>query len=79
MTHPFHPLFGRELRLVSRERTWSGERVYVENDHGEVRGLPLLWTSEGPEDPALVVGGGHAHFRAEDLVELARRLGEVRS
>ena len=77
MTHPFHPLFGREFTLISRERAVGGDRVHVEDDRGEVRGLPAAWTSEATVDPVVVVGEGRARFRADDLLELARRIGEV--
>jgi hypothetical protein len=37
-----------------------------------LRLIPIAWTSLNSEDPAVVFGKGHAPFRLQDLLELAR-------
>lgn len=78
MTHPFHPLLGREFDLIGYAHTWGEHRVFF-REPGEVRvrSLPAGWTDvEGP-DPFLVLSGGRACFRVEDLVALVRLLDEL--
>lgn len=78
MTHPFHPLHGREFALLEVRNTWGEERVYFHDEHGELRRLPATWTNVVGEDPFVAVSGGRSPLRADDLVrlvELVRRLG----
>ena len=72
MTHPFHPLFGREYDLVDYRHCWSEDRVFYVDETGEVRSLPARWTSAVADDPAVVVSAGRSHFRLADLVELVK-------
>lgn len=78
MTHPFHPLTGREFDLVGYAHTWGEHRVFFrEPDEERVRSMPAGWTDvEGP-DPFLVLAAGRTAFRVEDLVALARLLREI--
>lgn len=71
VTHPFHPLRGREFDLVDRRRTWGEDRVYYQDERGELKRLPASWTSAAAVDPFVSMSRGRAHFRAEDLLELA--------
>ena len=72
MTHPFHPLRGREYDLIDYRHFWSEDRVVYVDETGEARSLPARWTSAVAEDPAVVVSAGRAHFRVADLLELAK-------
>ena len=72
MTHPFHPLWGREYDLIDYRHFWSEDRVVYVDETGEARSLPARWTSAVAEDPAVVVSAGRAHFRVADLLELAK-------
>jgi hypothetical protein len=71
ITHPFHPLRGRTFQLVDCRQTWGEDRVYFHDDAGQLARLPLQWTDVVPDDPTVVVGGGRAHFRYNDLCRLA--------
>jgi len=71
VTHPFHPLRGREYDLVDYRHFWSEDRVVYVDETGAARSLPARWTSAVAEDPAVVVSAGRAHFRVVDLLELA--------
>ena len=71
ITHPFHPLHGREFRLVHRRACWSLDRVFYEDVDGCVRGIPTAWTSVAEEDCFVRVSAGRSAFRVEDLLSLA--------
>lgn len=60
--------------------TWGEHRVFFRKPGEErVRSLPASWTDvEGP-DPLLVISGGKAHFRVEDLLVLAALLKEPKA
>ena len=70
VTHPFHPLRGREFQLVDCRQTWGEDRVYFYDDSGQLARLPLQWTDVVPDDPTVEVGAGRAHFRYHDLCRL---------
>jgi hypothetical protein len=70
VTHPFHPLCGRELDLVTYRQNWGEDRVYFHDDQGRLKSLSAGWTSIGPEDPFVVVSANRAAFRTADLLEL---------
>lgn len=74
MTHPFHPLRGREYDLIDYRHFWSEDRIVYVDETGEARSLPARWTSAVAEDPAVVVSAGRAHLRVADLLELAKRI-----
>jgi len=78
VTHPFHPLLGREFELVGYAHTWGEHRVFFREPGEErVRSLPVGWTDvEGP-DPFLVLSGGRTDFRVDDLLALVRLLEEI--
>lgn len=71
VTHPFHPLFGREFDLVTYRHNWSEDRVYYQDDQGQLKSLSAAWTSLGADDPFVVASAGRAVFRTADLLELA--------
>jgi hypothetical protein len=72
VTHPFHPLLGREYELIQYRHFWGEDRVVYVDEMGEARSLPARWTSAASEDPVVVVSDGRSHFRVGDLVELAK-------
>ena len=71
VTHPFHPLAGREFDLVTYRHNWGEDRVYFHDDDGALKSLPARWTSVFPEDPFVVVAAGRSPFRIGDLRELS--------
>jgi hypothetical protein len=72
VTHPFHPLLGREFCLIHYRQFWGEDRVVYVDERGEACSLPARWTSAVAEDPAVVVAAGRSHFRVADLVELVK-------
>ena len=79
MTHPFHPLSGREFELVSRRRNWGEDRVYYHDERGELGSLPTAWTDAADVDPFVVQAAGRSPFRVADLLALADLAEQVRA
>ena len=73
VTHPFHPLAGRELDVVERKHSWAEDRVFF-LDGGQVCSVPAGWTDVDPPDPFVVVAAGRSALRAADLLALASLL-----
>ncbi len=71
MTHPFHPLRGREFALLQRKHTWDDDRVFFSDDEGRLCSLPTGWTDVAPADPFLVIAAGRSRLRVSDLLDLA--------
>ena len=79
ITHPFHPLFGREIDFVDRQQRWGEDRVLYRDPDGYLLSLPALWTSVEAEDPFVVVAAGRSRFRAADLIDLAALVAKLRT
>jgi hypothetical protein len=78
VTHPFHPLRGRQFTLVMCRRNWGEHRVYFHDDTGRLVSLPAQWTSVFPADPYVAVAAGRAPFRLHDLLELSQLIARIR-
>jgi hypothetical protein len=74
VTHPFHPWFGREFKLVTYRLNWGEDRVYFHDDAGELTALPARWTNVFPPDPFAVLSAGRSPFCFAQLLELARMI-----
>ena len=78
ITHPFHPLSGRQFTCVDERVNAYGRRLLLQIDDTTVCSVPPQWTDLADPDPEIVIGRQRALFRVADLVELARlveRLG----
>jgi hypothetical protein len=71
VTHPFHPLFGREFEALSVRDNWGENRVHYYDERGRWVSIPTPWTSLAAEDPFVVVAAGRACLRVADLIRLA--------
>ena len=71
ITHPFHPLAGRQLACVGERYNRSGKRLLLRVDDKTVCSVPPQWTDLAASDPEVVMGQGRALFRVVDLLELA--------
>ncbi|HXJ41345.1 MAG TPA: DUF5372 family protein [Bryobacteraceae bacterium] len=78
MIHPFHPLYQQELDEVGRTRQWGDERVWFRTASGDMRTIPLRFTSLAAPDPYLLWGGGKSWHRVAELVELRRLMDGLR-
>jgi Family of unknown function (DUF5372) len=72
VTHPFHPLSGRQLPCVGERYNRYGTTLLLETDDGAVCSVRPQWTDEVAPDPEVVLGEQRALFRVADLLELAR-------
>jgi hypothetical protein len=79
VTHPFHPLAGREFDLVVRKNNWAEDRVFFFVDATRMTSMPAGWTDVDPPDPFVVLSAGRSMFRVEDLLALATLLDGLRS
>src|SRR5262249_28245554 len=77
-THPFHPLFGREIDFVNRIQRWDEDWVVYRDPDEYLLWLPARWTSVEAEDPFIIVSAGRSHFRAADLIDLAALIAALR-
>ena len=76
VTHVFHPLYGRELRLIDQYLAWGEDRVCFRDDKGALRFLPTAWTTLAPADPFVQMSAGRSHFRVEDLLRLTTLIAQ---
>ena len=77
MTHPFHPLHGREFPLVEIKSVMGVELVHYTGDDGALRSIRRGWTSVACEDPFVRVGSGRSAFRVSDLLALGSLLDSL--
>jgi hypothetical protein len=70
VTHPFHPLLGREFELAQYRQCWGEDRVFYLDEGSKLCSFPARWTSAAADDPLIVIASGRAMFRVDDLLEL---------
>ena len=58
--------------MVDRRRAWGEDRVYYEDEGGEYRKIPAIWTTALGPDPYVLVSEGRSYFRVDHLLELCR-------
>jgi hypothetical protein len=78
VTHPFHPLAGRQFTFAFRRHTWGEDRVFFLDGNGDLCGLPAGWTDVAPVDPFVAVAAGRSALRIADVVALADLLDGLR-
>jgi hypothetical protein len=71
VTHPFHPLFGREFDLIEYRQNWGEDRVYFRDAEGRLQSILANCTDAGGADAFVEISAGRCFFRYEDLVRLA--------
>ena len=79
IVHPFHPLSGQDFEVVSHRKYFTEDRVYFLDKVGCYRSIPAQFTSLAPQDPFVAVSAGRSHFRVEDLFELVKMLGKLKT
>jgi hypothetical protein len=70
VTHPFHPLRGREYEWVDRRVSWGERRLYYYDSKRRLTYIPEVWTSLAAPEPLDVFAAGAVLFRVEDLLRL---------
>ena len=79
ITHPFHPLSGKELACVGERHNRYGKRLLLRVDDATVCSVPPQWTDLAAPDPEIVISEHRALFRLADLLELARLVDQLGS
>ncbi len=77
MTHPFHPLSGRQLACVAERHNRYGKRLLLQVDAETVCSVPPQWTDAIVPDPEIAIGKRRALFRVADLMELAQLVARL--
>ncbi len=77
ITHPFHPLNGRELELVTYRHNWGEDRVYFYGEQNELVSVPARWTDVLAPDPFVSIASGRALFRTAELKRLVALINEM--
>ena len=77
MTHPFHPLLGREFEVVETITVVGVERIHYTGDDGTLRTIRQAWTSDAAVDPFVRVAAGRSAFRVSDLLSLSALLDSL--
>lgn len=72
IVHPFHPLCGQQLLLLTIRHNWGEDMLYYHDPTGTLVSVPARWTDRIPADPVVTVSGGRSPFRLEDLLGLTR-------
>jgi Family of unknown function (DUF5372) len=78
ITHPFHPLSGREVACVGERYNRHGRRLLLRVDDVTICSVPPQWTDLVAPDPEIVIGEYRALFRVTDLLELERLVNQLR-
>jgi hypothetical protein len=79
VTHPFHPLAGREFEFVAHRQNWREDRVHLYDENGVVFSLPAAWTDVVPADPFVVVAAGRCPFSTGGLLALVELIDRLRA
>jgi hypothetical protein len=75
VTHPFHPLYGRDFEFVAHRHNWGEDRVHLHDENGQLFSLPAGWTDVAAPDRFVVVAAGRCPFTAEGLLAAADLAG----
>jgi len=78
ITHPFHPLSGREVACVGERYNRYGRRLLLRVDDVTICSVPPQWTDLVAPDPEIVIGEYRALLRVADLLELERLVDQLR-
>ena len=77
VTHPFHPLAGRDFEFVACRQNWGEDRVHLHDENGELFSLPAAWTDVVAADPFVVIAAGRCPFTTDGLLALADLIGRL--
>ena len=79
MTHPFHPLAGRDFEFVVYRQNWGEDRVHLHDESGQLFSLPAAWTDAVAADPFVVVAAGRCPFTTGSLLGVADLVDRFRA
>jgi hypothetical protein len=79
VTHPFHPLAGRDFEFVAYRQNWGEDRVCLHGENGQLFSLPAGWTDVAAADPFVVVAAGRCPFTTAGLRAVADLIDRFRA
>ena len=79
MTHPVHPLAGRDFEFVVYRQNWGEDRVHLHDENGQLFSLPAGWTDAVAADPFAVIAAGRCPFTTGGLLALADLVDRLRA
>jgi len=71
ITHPFHPLSGKQFDLVEHRCIFAESYLYFHDECGYLRVIPAVWTDFVKADVQVEMAGGRSPLHAGCLLELA--------
>jgi hypothetical protein len=77
VTHPFHPLSGKQFVCVGERYNVHGKRLLLQVDEMTICSVPPQWTDLAAPDPEIIIGKHRALFRLADLLDLARLVEQL--
>ena len=79
VTHPFHPLSGRDFEFVAFRQNWGEDRVHLHDEDGRLFSLPAAWTDVVAADPFVVIAAGRCPFTTDGLLAVADLVDRFRA
>ena len=79
VTHPFHPLAGRDFEFVAYRQNWGEDRVHLHDENGQLFSLPAAWTDVVAADPFVVIAAVRCPFTADGLLAVADLIDRFRA
>jgi hypothetical protein len=79
VTHPFHPLAGRDFEFVEHRQNWGEDRVCLHDEDGQLFSLPAAWTDAAAADSFVVVAAGRCPFATGGLLAVADLIDRFRA
>ena len=79
VTHPFHPLAGRDFEFVVFRQNWGEHRVHLHDENGQLFSLPAGWTDAAAVDPFVVIADGRCPFTTGGLLAVADLVDRFRA
>ena len=77
VTHPFHPLSGKQFVCVGERYNVHGKRLLLQVDEMTICSVLPQWTDLAVPDPEIIIGKHRALFRLADLLDLARLVEQL--
>ena len=79
VTHPFHPLAGRDFEFIEHRQNWGEDRVCMRDENGDLFSVPAGWTDAAAADPFVVIAAGRCPFTTDDLLAVADLVDRFRA
>jgi hypothetical protein len=77
ITHPFHPSYGKKIKIVQLRQSWGQDLVFYHHEDGRLTYINALWTDVYEPDPFNAVSDGRSIFRFQELLELFRLIDNL--